>query len=106
MNEAKIKTLLGLAIRARKLAIGASAVDANLRKRAVHLILLANDAGANTERKVRALLETLQFKCPIIQYKTKDEIGAILNRTDVSVVGILDENFAAGIAMHAKADEK
>ncbi len=106
MNEAKIKTLLGLAIRARKLAIGASAVDANIRKRAVRLILLANDAGANTERKICNQLETHEVKCPIIRYQTKDEIGAILNRTDVSVVGVLDRNFAAGIAGHARDGQK
>ncbi|KAA3660174.1 MAG: hypothetical protein DWQ10_07280 [Calditrichaeota bacterium] len=106
MNEAKIRTLLGLARRARKLAVGASAVEAHLRKQAIYLILLAEDAGANKERKLQNQLTSLQLKCPVIRYANKHDLGEILNHPDVAIIGVLDRHFADGIIMHAHFDGK
>ncbi len=97
MNETKIRALLGLANRARKLAIGATAVDAGLRKKKVRLILLAGNAGAASERKIRNACEISQQHCPIVTFLSKEAMGEICNRAEVAVLGVLDENFAAGI---------
>ena len=104
MNTAKIKTLLNLAQRPRKLAIGSSAVEANLKKKNVSLLLLSEDAGANLERKLQNQINTLELKCPIIPFLTKAELGEMLNRPDVAVVGVLDKDFANGILMYTKSD--
>ena len=103
MNTNKINSLLGLALRARKLAIGASAVEAGLRKDSIYMILLAEDAGSAIGRKIRALLEQTSTECPVLPYLAKRELGVMLNRTEVAVLGVLDKSFASGIRTYFDA---
>lgn len=104
MDKKKIESLLGLAARARKLATGASAVEAGLRKKNVYLILLATDSGVAIERKVRSLVTEFKSKCPVIKLISKSDLGMIFNRTDIAVVGVQDKNFAAGIIEYFNID--
>jgi predicted RNA-binding protein YlxR (DUF448 family)/ribosomal protein L30E len=93
MRRAGIRRLLGLvssAWRARKAAIGATAVEELLASGKKCLVVVATDAqtaasGYGVSRAV-ALGRALAFS-------TKVELGEVLGRSEVGVVAILDEGF-------------
>ncbi len=88
----RINKLLGFARRAGKLAVGRSAVLMAEKQKRLALVLLAGDATPKAERIVAHLRGI-----PSIRYATKDELGALLGRDEVGMVGILDQNFAVSI---------
>lgn len=91
MSEEKVITLLGFANKAGKLAIGRSAVQAAHFKNKVHAALVATDASG----KIEVLVDDVNketFRCC-----TKDELGKILGRNEVAIIGILDQGFAKAI---------
>lgn len=93
MTQDKVYYLLSLAARARKLALGSSAVLAALRKGKVQLIFLATDASPNLARKIRHHAG----QCPVVVYGTKSEFGELFFRSELGVIGVLDKNFASGM---------
>jgi predicted RNA-binding protein YlxR (DUF448 family) len=89
--EAKIKSLLAVAIKAGALAAGYSAVQDALEKGRVELLLFARDLANNTREKMsgevmRSLRQETLF--------TRDDFGALLNRELIGVVAILDKGLA------------
>ena len=94
----KINKLLGFARRAGKLAIGRSAVETADKQKKLKLVILAEDATPKAERVVLHLRGVAS-----IRYSTKDGLGELLGRSEVGMVGILDQNFAVSIR-HAAAN--
>ncbi len=91
MSKEKVITMLGFANKAGKLAIGRSAVQASNSKNKLYAVLVAEDAS----EKIEAIIEQVgkeTFRCCI-----KDELGQILGRTEVAIIGILDQGFAKSI---------
>jgi len=97
----KVERLLGLARRARKLAIGSTEVEQQLKKQRVKLLVFAEDASANSRRKVLELARG----CPVVTYGTVAELGALLGREKVAVLGVLDVHFAKGILEEMRKGE-
>jgi ribosomal protein L7Ae-like RNA K-turn-binding protein len=91
MSKQKVKSLLGFANRAGKLAIGRSAVYRSHQKGTLSAILLANDAS----EKIAAMMKDLKIE--FFYYSTKDALGQIVGREQVAVIGILDQGFAQSI---------
>ena len=97
MSEEKVITMLGFANKAGKLAIGRSAVQATNFKNKLYAVLVATDAS----EKIEAIVQDVQketFRCC-----TKNELGQILGRTEVAIIGILDQGFAKSIRKAMKA---
>ena len=91
MPDKKVITLLGFANKAGKLAIGRSAVQATNFKNKLYAVLVATDAS----EKIEAIVEEVEketFRCC-----SKDELGQILGRNEVAIIGILDQGFAKSI---------
>ena len=97
----KVNRLLGLARRARKLAVGATEVEQQLKKQRVKLLIFAEDVSANSRRKLLELVPG----CPVVTYSTVAELGALLGREKVAVLGLLEPHFAKGILEEMRKGE-
>lgn len=88
--------LLGLAARARALAIGESACLRGIRSGQVKLVLLATDAGANGSKKI--LDKCSFYHIQVARILSRDEIGQAIGRDWRTVVGVTQEQLANRLA--------
>jgi len=93
--SSKLESLVGLARRAGKVAVGTAAVEEALLKKKVRLVLLAEDVSPNTEERVLRLAKTSGV--PVLKTGTKSAWGALFRRKELGLLAILDTNFAKGI---------
>jgi predicted RNA-binding protein YlxR (DUF448 family) len=91
----KVAALLGLARRARKIASGAEAVDAALRRHSARLILSAADASADSVAKVRSLAQKSGIAW--MQAMGKEELGVALGTAPRSSIAVTDPHFAGAV---------
>jgi predicted RNA-binding protein YlxR (DUF448 family) len=96
--QKKIVSLLGLARRAKRLAIGAPAVEGALRGRAARLVLLAKD-GENVDSSPLEV-EAARQGVPILTLLTETQLAEAVGRMS-RVVAVKDPRFAAGILQYA-----
>ena len=102
-----IAPLLGLALRAGRLAVGEEPVGAASRSHKAYLLLLASDAADNTIRRAnhftQAGTNTICLTIPM----TKEELGGCLGRASCAMLAVTDVGFAAAVAERlAKSDEE
>lgn len=88
----KVYNYLGLATRAGQVVSGEHAVVAGVKRGKVVLVLISEDASANTDRKFRALAQNHNVK--VIVYGQKSFYGQAIGKSPRAVVGISDLNFA------------
>ncbi len=93
-----ISPLLGLALRAGRLAVGEEPVGAASRSHKAYLLLLASDAADNTIRRAhhftQAGTNTICLTIPM----TKEELGGALGRASCAMMAVTDVGFAAALA--------
>lgn len=90
----KMRSLLPMAARAGMLVAGASAVDDALRKSRVKMLIFAEDLSEGTKHKL--LTGGLPPKKQATLF-TRDELGQMVGRELVGVVGILDKGFSDAV---------
>lgn len=95
-----IYNYLGLAKRAGQVVSGEQAVVGAMKRNKVRLILIADDASANTHRKFSALAQNHNIKCFIFGEKVL--YGQAIGQSPRAVLGILDHNFANVIRAHVE----
>ncbi|HLS99911.1 MAG TPA: ribosomal L7Ae/L30e/S12e/Gadd45 family protein [Acholeplasma sp.] len=83
---------LGLAYRAKKTVLGTDEVVASLQKGELYLVLLANDAGPNTKKKISDKTKTYQVE--LNEQFSSLELNKALGRENVKVIGIKDKGFS------------
>jgi ribosomal protein L7Ae-like RNA K-turn-binding protein len=81
--------LLNGAWRSRQLAIGTEAVRESFTQRTIRLLVIAADA-ANNRQDFEQAAARLERRCLV--WATKAELGAMLGRETVGVLGVLDES--------------
>ena len=87
----KVNSLIQFAKRARNIAFKQT-LHHFLNKRKVGVVLIASDISENT------LSEFSGYKnVKIITYLTKEELGKVLSKDEVSIVGITDRNISSQI---------
>jgi len=91
--QERIKSLLAMSAKAGKLAAGYSAVQDALEKGRVQLLLYAKDISEGTKEKVMIPAASL----PEVTLFSRDELGRLLNREFIGVIGIEDKGFADAI---------
>ncbi len=97
--QSKIKSLISMAAKAGKLAAGHSAVMDALEKGRVRLLLFARDVSEGTREKTAVpSSETLRA----VTLFTRDELGMILGRELVGVIGIEEQGFAQAVWKEAE----
>lgn len=90
----KIRSLLTMAVKAGSLAAGASAVDDALQKGRVEMLIFAGDVSEGTREK---LCSGSQLPSRQATLFTRDEMGQMMGRELVGVVGILEKGFADAV---------
>ncbi len=98
MNEERLLTMLGFAMRAGQLTVGTEQVVALMpKRRALKLVLVTGDASDATRERVMSKAEFYGIKASIIAI-TKDALGqAIGKEYSPACVGIRDDGFAEQI---------
>lgn len=94
----KIYGMLGFARKSGNLLLGYDAVTDGIKNKKVVLVICSTDSSEKIRDKVKKLCNTNTIKC--LDYGLKVEIGSILNKSEVSFVGICDGNMADYIMKH------
>lgn len=89
----KFFSLLGLCKRAGRLAAGETAAEQAIRKKQAVLLILAEDASANTKKKFKN--SAAYYKLPLIEIGSKTELGRAIGAEQRSAIAITEEGFAA-----------
>ena len=90
----KFFSLLGLCKRANKLAAGEVAAEQAVRSKQmpVYLLILAEDAPANTKKKFRN--SAAYYEIPLIEIGQKEDLGRAIGADLRSIIAITEEGFA------------
>ena len=102
MNDRQL-SLLGLARRAGKLAVGMDAAAEALRQGEAALIVLARDISERTEREIRQIAGKGQAGILTLPAEM-DRIGAAIGKR-AGVIAVKDEGFARKIAALQEGQE-
>lgn len=86
---------LGLALSAGAVITGEQLVVGAIQSKKVHLVILAEDTGANTLKKVTDKCKFYGIEW--VQKAGSDELGHALGKDFRKVVGITDPNFAKAL---------
>lgn len=92
--EARVKSLISMSAKAGKLAAGYSAVLDALEKGRVELLLYARDISEGTREKVTTPAAALLRQATLF---SRDDLGKMLNRELVGVIGFEDKGFADAV---------
>ncbi|MGH7495479.1 MAG: ribosomal L7Ae/L30e/S12e/Gadd45 family protein [bacterium] len=98
MLPQELTNLLGLAKRARKIAIGHEAVQAALARRQAALLIFATDFSASTQTHWAEKYPGV----PQIRKGNKIDWGEFWNKKEVGVMAVTDQNMAQGILKKMK----
>lgn len=93
MNE-RMKSLLGLARRAGRLAAGDAEVESLMKKRKGFLLLVAEDA-PGAQKKYLRWAEDLGIEAIVVGQKA--DLGSAIGLSPRAAVLVLDQGFAKGI---------
>lgn len=99
----KFFSLLGLCKRANRLAGGEVAAEQAVRSKQqpVYLLILAEDASANTKKKFRN--SAAYYEIPLIEIGQKEALGRAIGADMRSIIAITDEGFAKKLQMLAES---
>ena len=98
MNVKKACGMLGLAMRAGKVASGEFATEKAVKEYRAYLVIVASDASENTQKKFRNMCQ--YYKVPYLVFETKEELGSIIGKEYRTSLAVCDKNFAEVIREH------
>ena len=87
--------MLGLCMKAGKLAYGSDMVEEKIKYKQVNLLIIAEDASDNTKEKFRRIAN--QNKLNLYFFSTIAELSHRIGKSNKAVLGIMDKNFAEKI---------
>ena len=91
----RIYSLLGLAAKAGRVVSGGFSAEEAVRSRKARLVIIAEDAQANTVKKFTD--KCSYYKIPLRFYGTKEALGNAVGRQDRTCVAVTDRGFADSI---------
>jgi ribosomal protein L7Ae-like RNA K-turn-binding protein len=92
MMNNKFFNNLGMAMKAGKVITGEETVVDSVRKGEAKLVIVAEDAAANTSKKVND--KCITYNVPFYQFGGRDRLGASIGKESRVVVAITDGGFA------------
>lgn len=95
MINNKILGLIGLAARARKVCFGADSVEIQIKKKKVHLIIVAKDASDRTKDKFKKICQ--EYAIPIIIQGEIEVLSKAIGKSNKAIIGVEDSNLASEI---------
>lgn len=100
MKQNKMLSLIGLAMKAGKVASGEFATEKTVRSGRADLVLVAQDASENTKKKFVNMCT--YYKVPVYFYSDKEALGTAIGRQYRASMAVTDENFAKAITKEMK----
>ena len=94
MLNKQVASLLGLAMRARKLATGESALKA-VQSQQAHLVFIASDASDNTKKKY--IDKCTYYHVDYYVAGTSEELSNSVGKINRMAIAVLDAGFAKSI---------
>ena len=91
----KALSMIGMAKRAGKLAVGEQACEIAIKKKSAYLVIIAQDASQNTAKKFMNSCYFYQIES--VLWGTKEEIGNITGGWQTAVTAVTDQGFAKSI---------
>lgn len=88
----KVFSFLGLAQRSGNLVTGEDTCTAYIKKNAVKLVIVAEDASSNTKKKFKDMTSHRNIFFAI--YGNKDDLSHAIGKSNRAVYGIKDQAFA------------
>lgn len=95
MDKVKILSLLGLCQRARQLTSGEEMSLERIKSNQAKLVILANDAGVNTTKRVTD--KSKSYHAQVINIFSTDELSKAIGKENRKVIVINDRGFAKKI---------
>lgn len=95
MNNQKILSLIGLAMKAGKIVSGEFATEKAVKTGKGFLVVVAETASANTKKKFTNMCE--YYHVPIFFMGEKEELGRAIGKEFRASLAVVDENFASAI---------
>ena len=91
----KVFSMLGLCMKAGKLAYGSDMVEEKIKDKQVTLLIVAEDASDNTKEKFRRIANQNELR--LYFFSTIEELSHRIGKNNKAVLGIMDKNFAEKI---------
>lgn len=91
----KIPSTVSLAKKAGKTVSGEEAVKEAVRCGKASLVILAEDAGRNTEKSIKN--SCAYYDVRLVRLGTKEELGRAIGRSFNAVIAVCDRGFAESI---------
>ncbi len=95
MRKSKLEGLLGFASRSKNLITGSNACLDKIPKRAVSLVIISEDVGENTRKKLMSKCKTYGIDYRI--FGKAEDLSHITGKIDKGIFGITDKGFADSI---------
>ena len=92
MVNNKILGLIGFAAKARRVSFGADSVEMQIKKRKVHIVIVAEDSSQRTKDKFTKLCS--EYKIPIFVLGQIDELSKAIGKLNKAILGIEDRNLS------------
>lgn len=92
MTDVNFTRLLGLAMRAGKLAPGEGRAEESVRSKKGKLLILASDASDNTRKRFQD--KCVYYSIPLVMPMNRYELGACLGREFAVSIAVEDDGFA------------
>ncbi len=95
LKQNRVLALLGLAMRGRNLVSGEFQTLEAVRKGSAMLVIIAEDASANTKKLFTD--KCTYYQVPVFTYGTKEELGGAIGKELRSSLGVCDVGLADAI---------
>lgn len=92
MDRQKFLSLLGLAMKARKIVSGELAVENAVRSGKAKLVIIAKDASASTQKNYRDM--TSYYNIPLCEGLTKNDLGLAIGKASRASIAVIDDGFS------------
>ena len=84
--------MLSLAMRAGKLTLGEEKTLSAIQSGKAQLVMLATDAGVNTEKKFTD--KSAYYQVPLLRPDRRERLGAAIGKKNAVVLAVTDKGFA------------
>ena len=95
MTNNKILGLIGLAMKAGKVAFGSDSVEESILKKKVKLVIISEESSERTKKKFTDICE--KNNIPVIIYGSIEDLSKAIGKNNKAILGIKDMNFANSI---------
>ena len=92
MKRNKVLSLAGMAAKAGKIASGGFPVEKAVKTGKGHLVIVAEDASANTRKRFKDMCS--YYQVPILFMETREVLGKVIGKEFRASIAALDAGFA------------